>query len=102
MKTKIADLEMKSVNSLNNQQNAEDVTKRGPALVRPSGSRFQCPACFHHFAGPQAYGMHFADDAQCMTQEEMRAASMTINAAGFWTLPRASHPAPDHSQEVSP
>jgi hypothetical protein len=79
-------LEMKSTNSLNGQQIREGVTKRGHALVRPSGSRFQCTGCFHHFAGPQAYGMHFADDAQCMNAEEMRAAGMALNAAGFWTF----------------
>jgi hypothetical protein len=62
-------------------------------LPRLSGSRFQCVACGHHFAGPQAYGMHFGDDAQCMTAEQMRAA-MTVNGAGFWTIERSA--SPDH------
>jgi hypothetical protein len=83
-------LEMKSINSLNQEENREPRTKRGLALSKLSGSRYQCRACGQHFAGPNAYGLHHDSvSAQCLSPTAMRDKGMTVNAAGFWAAPLA-------------
>jgi hypothetical protein len=55
--------------------------------MKLTGSRYQCIACGQHFAGPNAYGLHYDSlSAACLSAAALRAAGMTTNAAGFWTV----------------
>jgi hypothetical protein len=59
--------------------------------VKRSGSEFQCLACGSHFAGPHSFARHRTGqydraDLQCLSVDAMRAAGMTLNRAGFWTI----------------
>jgi hypothetical protein len=58
---------------------------------RLSGSRFQCPYCAHHFAGPLSLDRHRAD-LQCLSVDGLHAAGLSLNASGFWTIERSAPP----------
>jgi hypothetical protein len=55
--------------------------------MKRTGSQFQCLECGEHFIDTSSFGRHFRrETAQCQTTDEMRAAGMQINAAGFWFI----------------
>jgi hypothetical protein len=68
-----------------------------------TGSKFQCPWCLEHYAGPVPFGQHYdPTTAECLSPEQMRSAGMALNTAGFWTIdaPRSIDNR-THSHEVS-
>lgn len=47
----------------------------------------QCGACGEYFRSPSAFDKHRTGDQEarrCLTPDEMRAAGMVVNEAGFW------------------
>jgi hypothetical protein len=61
--------------------------------MKLTGSRYQCIACGRHFAGPNAYGLHFHPvTAECLSPDAMRGIGLTVNRAGFWACERTARP----------
>jgi hypothetical protein len=58
-------------------------------LPRLTGSRFECPFCRRHFAGPLSFDRHRAD-LQCLSIDGMRAAGLSLNRSEFWTIERTA------------
>jgi hypothetical protein len=52
------------------------------------GDRNQCQGCKQYFNSTGAFEKHrygkFGVDRRCLTEEEMLAKGMSLNAAGFW------------------
>jgi hypothetical protein len=62
--------------------------------ARLTGYRNQCPGCGELFNSTAAFDKHRTGpmhDRRCMSAEEMRAAGMEKNTAGFWI----TEPMPD-------
>ena len=58
-------------------------------LTIESNDRNQCPTCHKYFNSTYAFdkhriGEHGTKGRRCMTEEEMLAKKMGLNAAGFW------------------
>jgi hypothetical protein len=55
---------------------------------RLTGQRNECPSCLLPFNSNAAFAMHLTGeivvDRRCRTEDEMRAAGMATNSAGFW------------------
>jgi hypothetical protein len=50
-------------------------------------SQYQCGLCLEHFSGATPYGLHFhPETGACLTCDELRAAGMRLNDAGFWAV----------------
>lgn len=52
-----------------------------------TGDRCQCAACLEYFNSTRAFDRHrrgVYPDRRCRTPDEMTAAGMSVNAAGFW------------------
>ena len=53
------------------------------------GDHNQCPTCGLYFNSTKAFdmhrtGSHVGAQRKCMTEEEMRAAGMSVNSDGWW------------------
>ena len=60
--------------------------------MKRSGSQFECPGCCRHFAGPHSFARHRIGEPaalKCLSEDAMRAAGMTLNRSGFWTIDAA-------------
>jgi hypothetical protein len=63
--------------------------------MKLTGSRFQCILCGQHFAGPHSFTRHrhpIGAHLACLSADEMRSRGLSLNAAGFWTLPHPARP----------
>lgn len=53
-----------------------------------TGDKNQCQGCKKYFKSVAAFDKHrhgdFGVDRRCMTDDEMTAKKMAVNAAGFW------------------